>query len=189
MLDFVGMGQERYRLIDTYSTGMRQRIKLAQAIVHDPEVLFLDEPTNGLDPKGQEQMLQLIHQLGTRHGMSVVFSSHLLHEVERVCDQIVIIGKGQVLVHDSLESLRGKRRGSAEVAVAGQHEAVVTAFNRCQWACETLANGNIRVQHDSDSLNPVLSALQEVGVVPLEVIPSPNALQEHFIQALKADEN
>jgi len=189
MLDFVGMGQERYRLIDTYSTGMRQRIKLAQAIVHDPDIIFLDEPTNGLDPKGQEQMLQLIHQLGTRHGMSVVFSSHLLHEVERVCDQIVIIGKGRVLVHDSLEALRGKRRGSVEVVVAGQHESVVTAFNRCQWACETLANGNIRVQHDSDSLNPVLSVLHEVGITPLEVIPSPNALQEHFIQALKADGN
>jgi len=187
MLDFVGMGQERYRMIDTYSTGMRQRIKLAQAIVHDPEVIFLDEPTNGLDPKGQEQMLQLIHLLGTRHGMSVVFSSHLLHEVERVCDQIIIIGKGRVLVHDSLETLRRGRRGSAEVAVAACQEAVVTAFAEHNWDCETMANGNIKVHHGSDTLNPILATLQSAGISPLEIIPSPNALQEHFIQALKAD--
>jgi ABC-2 type transport system ATP-binding protein len=189
MLDYVGMGQERYRLIDTYSTGMRQRIKLAQAIVHDPEVLFLDEPTNGLDPKGQEQMLQLIYELGTRHGMSVVFSSHLLHEVERVCDQIVIIGNGRVLVHDSLETLRNKRRGSAEVVVAARHETVLATFTGHQWPCETLANGNIKVEHGSETVNPILSALRGVGITPLEVIPSPNALQEHFIQSLKMSEN
>jgi len=187
MLDYVGMGQERYRQIDTYSTGMRQRVKLAQAIVHDPEILFLDEPTNGLDPKGQEKMLQLIEELGTRHGMSVIFSSHLLHEVERVCDQIIIIGKGRVLVHDSLQTLRDQRKGAAELALVDHHDKVLAAFNRQGWPCEQLTNGNIKVEHGSTILNPVLEVLGEIKVTPIEVIPSPNALQEHFIQALRAD--
>ena len=189
MLDFVGMGQERYRQIDTYSTGMRQRVKLAQAIVHDPEILFLDEPTNGLDPKGQEQMLQLIEQLGTRHGMSVVFSSHLLHEVERVCDQIIIIGKGRVLVHDSLKFLRDQRIGAAELALVDHHAEVLSAFQARNWPCEQLTNGNIKVEHGSKILNPILEVLDAIKVTPLEVIPSPNALQEHFIEALRTSQS
>lgn len=189
MLDFVGMGQERYRQIDTYSTGMRQRVKLAQAIVHDPEILFLDEPTNGLDPEGQEKMLQLIEQLGTRHGMSVVFSSHLLHEVERVCEQIVIVDKGRVLGHDPLAVLRDQTRGAAELALVDRHETVLAAFKKRNWPCELLTNGNIRVEHGSRTLNPILEVLGEIEVTPLEVIPSPDALQEHFIKALRAGES
>ncbi|MEZ5278771.1 MAG: ABC transporter ATP-binding protein [Opitutaceae bacterium] len=185
MLDFVGMGQERYRQIDSYSTGMRQRVKLAQAIVHDPQLLFLDEPTNGLDPKGQEKMLELIHELGTRHGMSIVFSSHLLHEVEQVCEQIIIIGKGRVLVHDALQKLREQREGAAEISLAGRQEETLAAFRARDWPCQTLINGNLRVEHHSDSLNPILEVLREIGVTPIEMIPSPNALQEHFIEALK----
>lgn len=185
MLDFVGMGQERYRRIETYSTGMRQRVKLAQAIVHDPQILFLDEPTNGLDPKGQEKMLQLIHELGTRHGMSLVFSSHLLHEVEQVCDQIIIIGRGRVLVHDSLQKLRDQRERAAEISLPDGREKALEAFRKRAWPCGILPNGNLRVVHAADTLNPILEVFREIGVTPLEMIPSPNALQEHFIEALR----
>src|ERR1700691_1508731 len=83
MLDFVGMSQERYRKVDSYSTGMKQRLKLAQAIVHDPEIVFLDEPTNGLDPKGQAQILELVQSLWATYGITVILSSHLLHDVGR----------------------------------------------------------------------------------------------------------
>src|SRR6266581_1061605 len=122
MLDFVGMGQERYRKIDTYSTGMKQRLKLAQAIVHDPEIVFLDEPTNGLDPKGQAQILELIQSLWRTYGITVVVSSHLLHDVDRICEQIIIIARGKVLVHDTLVNLKARKRGAAEVVVAGRHD-------------------------------------------------------------------
>jgi ABC-2 type transport system ATP-binding protein len=77
---------------------MRQRLKLAQAIVHDPEVLFLDEPTNGLDPRGQSQMLELVRNLWEQHGITIVLSSHLLHDVERICDHIILLARGKVLV-------------------------------------------------------------------------------------------
>lgn len=184
MLDFVGMGQERYRRIDTYSTGMKQRLKLAQAIVHDPEIVFLDEPTNGLDPKGQAQILDLIHGLWTKHGISFVLSSHLLHDVDRVCEQIVIIARGRVLVHDSIAKLKAERRGAAEVMADGHQDDLMAAFRNEGWPCQVLSNGRVRVEHEAKDVTPIIVALNRAGIPPLEIIPSPNALEELFVQAL-----
>ena len=185
MLDFVGMGQERYRKADTYSTGMKQRLKLAQAIVHDPEVVFLDEPTNGLDPKGQAQILELIQSLWKAYGITVILSSHLLQDVDRICEQIIIIACGRVLVHDTLENLKAPRRGAAEVVVAGRQQDLQTACNLRQWPCELLPNGHLKVEHKAESLNPLLSLMRELRLAPLEIIPSPNALEETFVQAME----
>lgn len=185
MLDFAGMGQERYRKIDTYSTGMKQRLKLAQALVHDPEIVFLDEPTNGLDPKGQAQILELVHSLWRQYGITVVLSSHLLHDVDRICEQIIIIARGRVLVHDTLENLKARKRGAAEVVVADRHQELQAACQQRQWPCEVLSNGHIKVEHKADSLNPLLNLLHELKIAPLEIIPSPNALEETFVQALE----
>src|SRR3954447_7723235 len=162
MLDFVGMGQERYRKIDTYSTGMKQRMKLAQAIVHDPEIVFLDEPTNGLDPKGQAQILELVQSLWKTYGITVIVSSHLLHDVDRICEQIIIIARGRVLVHDTLQNLKARRRGAAEVVVAGGHDELAAACKRRNWSCELLLNGHVKVEHKAESLNPLLNLLHEL---------------------------
>lgn len=185
MLDFVGMGQERYRKIDTYSTGMKQRLKLAQAIVHDPEIVFLDEPTNGLDPKGQAQILELVQNLWRTYGITVVLSSHLLHDVDRICEQIIIIARGKVLVHDSLENLKARKRGAAEVVVPDRQQDLQAACAQRQWACELLPNAHLRIEHKSESLTPLLALLDELKLAPLEIIPSPNALEETFVQALE----
>ena len=185
MLDFVGMSQERYRKIDTYSTGMKQRLKLAQAIVHDPEIVFLDEPTNGLDPKGQAQILDLVHSLWRTYGISVIVSSHLLHDVDRICEQIIIIARGKVLVHDSLENLKARKRGAAEVVLADRHDELRSACDQRQWACAMLPNGHLKIEHKAESLNPLISLLHELKLAPLEIIPSPNALEETFVQALE----
>jgi len=185
MLDFVGMGQERYRKSDTYSTGMKQRLKLAQAIVHDPEIVFLDEPTNGLDPKGQAQILELVHSLWKTYGITVVLSSHLLHDVDRICEQIIIIARGRVLVHDTLENLKARRRGAAEVVVAGRHDELQAACARQKWPCELLPNGHLKIEHKAESLNPLLDLLHAMKLPPLEIIPSPNTLEETFVQALE----
>lgn len=96
-LRHVGLYEERYRPIGEYSTGMRQRVKLAQALVHDPQLVFLDEPTNGLDPAGRDEMLGLIRRIYTEFGISVLVTSHLLGELERICDHIVIIDGGRLL--------------------------------------------------------------------------------------------
>ena len=185
MLDFVGMGQERYRKADTYSTGMRQRLKLAQAIVHDPEIVFLDEPTNGLDPKGQAQILDLVQSLWKVYGITVVVSSHLLQDVDKICEQIIIIARGRVLVHDTLENLKARKRGAAEVVMAAGHLDLQAACARRSWPCEVLPNGHLKIEHKAESLNPLLTVLHELKLVPLEIIPSPNALEETFVQALE----
>src|SRR6185503_18933002 len=91
VLYYVGLGEARYRNLETYSTGMKQRIKLAQAIVHDPDLLFLDEPTNGMDPKGRDEMLELIHDLGHKKNVNLILSSHLLPDVEYTCDHVVVM--------------------------------------------------------------------------------------------------
>jgi ABC-2 type transport system ATP-binding protein len=184
MLDFVGMGQERYRPIETYSTGMKQRLKLAQAIVHDPEIVFLDEPTNGLDPKGRVQTLDLIRSLWREHRIAVVVSSHLLHDVDQICDRIVIVARGRVLVHDTLERLKARRRGAAEIVLARGHRDLAGACARRDWPCELLPAGRVKVEHRGENLNDLVAMLDELGLPPLEIIPSPNALEETFVQAL-----
>src|SRR5437868_14981309 len=92
VLDYVGLGEARYRRVESYSSGMKQRLKLASAIVHDPRLLILDEPTNGMDPRGRDELLELARDLSHNKGMSLLFSSHLLPDVEGVRDYIVVVG-------------------------------------------------------------------------------------------------
>jgi len=103
-LRHVGLHEERYRQIGTYSTGMKQRVKLAQALVGDPRLLLLDEPTNGLDPAGRNAMLELIERIGAEFGISIVVASHLLGEIERICDHLVAIEAGRLLRADTIDS-------------------------------------------------------------------------------------
>jgi ABC-2 type transport system ATP-binding protein len=108
-LRHVGLYEERYRQVGGYSTGMKQRVKLAQALVHDPDLLLLDEPTNGLDPAGRDAMLELIHRIGTEFNISVVVCSHLLGEVERICDSLVAIDAGRLLRADRVSAMTVQR--------------------------------------------------------------------------------
>jgi ABC-2 type transport system ATP-binding protein len=108
-LRHVGLYEERYRQIGGYSTGMKQRVKLATALVHDPELILLDEPTNGLDPQGRNAMLALIQRIGTEFGISVIVCSHLLGEIERICTSLVAIDAGTLLRSASLSAMTQQR--------------------------------------------------------------------------------
>src|SRR4051812_29652138 len=119
----VGLEEERSRLIGTFSTGMKQRTKLAQALVHAPELVVLDEPTNGLDPAGREEMLLLVRRLSSELGIRVVLSSHVLEDVERTCDAVVLLRDGQLMSAGRIETLRGSSRGRLRVRVTGDQEA------------------------------------------------------------------
>ena len=184
ILDLVGMGQERYRRVETYSTGMRQRVKLAQALVHDPELVFLDEPTNGLDPAGREHVLRLVGSLWRDFGISVVMSSHLLRDIERVCDRVIIIGRGRVLEHDSVAALKDKHRRIIEIAPAGGTDRYAAALAGEGLAVVRLPNGRLRVESESDSIEWVLKLMQAKGLPPAEIISNPDALHELFIKAV-----
>src|SRR6266851_8267994 len=98
VLYYVGLGEARYRNVETYSTGMKQRIKLAQALVHDPDLLLLDEPTNGMDPTGREEMLALVRDLAYNKHISLILSSHVMPDVESVCETVVVMNHGQVVM-------------------------------------------------------------------------------------------
>ena len=119
VLYYVGLGEARYRNLETYSTGMKQRIKLAQAIVHDPDLLFLDEPTNGMDPKGRDEMLELIHDLAHNKNVNLILSSHLLPDVEYTCDHVVVMDKGTVATYGPIAALKGSSGRVYELRIKG----------------------------------------------------------------------
>jgi ABC-2 type transport system ATP-binding protein len=117
VLFYVGLGEARYRNVETYSTGMKQRIKLAQALVHDPDLLFLDEPTNGMDPKGRDEMLELVRDLAHHKGVNVIVSSHLLPDIEYTCDDVVVMDKGRIAAAGPIQSLKQPRGRVFELRV------------------------------------------------------------------------
>jgi ABC-2 type transport system ATP-binding protein len=117
VLFYVGLGEARYRNVETYSTGMKQRIKLAQALVHDPDLLFLDEPTNGMDPKGRDEMLELVRDLAHNKGVNLILSSHLLPDVEYTCDHVVVMDKGAIAAAGPIAALKQPRGRVYELRV------------------------------------------------------------------------
>lgn len=188
MLDLVGMGQERYRLIDTYSTGMRQRAKLAQALVHDPAMIILDEPTNGLDPSGREYILRLVGSLHREFGVSVIISSHLLQDVERICDRVLIIAGGKVLEHDSMANLKARRRRVVELAPIAGHERYRSVLAAEGHTVEVLSNGRLRVATELDATAWLLELMRAHDLPPAHIFSSPDALQALFLEALESSQ-
>ncbi len=128
VLFHVGLGEARYRPLGTYSLGMKQMAKLAQAIMHGPELVILDEPTNGLDPAARSRMLRLIREMKQEHGMSVVLCSHLLRDVEEVCDEAVILKDGQLVHHANLEEESRMNRRFVELEVSGDDSGLGPAL-------------------------------------------------------------
>jgi ABC-2 type transport system ATP-binding protein len=125
VLTYFGLEEARYRRLEEYSTGMKQRLKLAQALVHDPPLLLLDEPTSGLDPAGRDDMLRLLLTLGQDQGKALILSTHLLADVERVCETVVILHHGQVLRQGSVAELRTCRQDRYRLQIQGEPAAFV----------------------------------------------------------------
>jgi ABC-2 type transport system ATP-binding protein len=184
VLYYVGLGEARYRTVDTYSTGMKQRVKLAQALVHDPDLLLLDEPTNGLDPEGREEMLALIKDISSRRQMSLILCSHLLHDVERVCDSVIVFNQGRVAARGTLAELAGPRRSVYEVRVKGDAAAFLTdlADHGCEWA---EGDDGYRV-FLKDGMGPdlIFRTALEAGVQVRHLRPGAERLEDVFLRAL-----
>ena len=145
VLYYVGLGEARYRNIETYSTGMKQRIKLAQALVHDPDLLFLDEPTNGMDPKGRDEMLELIRDLGHNKNVNLILSSHLLPDVEYTCDDVVVMDKGQVAAQGRSTQLKGPGGRVFELRIKGDLPAFVDVLRAAGMECTSTDEDVMRV--------------------------------------------
>ncbi|MEZ5322099.1 MAG: ABC transporter ATP-binding protein [Microthrixaceae bacterium] len=187
-LYFVGMGEERIRPLGTLSTGQRQRVKLAMAIAHDPELVMLDEPTDGLDPTQRETMLDLIARLASEFGMNVLLSSHLLDEVERTCDRVVILKDGRVTASGDIGELKGQGRG---VTVTVMRDATALAQRLESRGLDVTVDANRLVVTAGDRTpgvgqDAILKAVQEdLGFldVPLRSLSGRTvSLEEVFMQ-------
>jgi len=142
VLFYVGLGESRYRLVETYSSGMRQRLKLAQALVHDPKLLFLDEPTANLDPAGRQDILELIGEIASSKDISVLLCSHLLDDIESICTDMVIINKGQIAASGRIEDLKMINYRLYELKIKGE----LPAFRR------ELESAGCRLEETEDRL-------------------------------------
>lgn len=168
ILFLVGLHEERFRYLGDFSTGMVQRVKLAQAIVHDPELVLLDEPASGLDPEGRENMLSLINRLG-EFGINVLFSSHIIGDIEQTCDWVIMLDGGHVLRAGALDHL--EERDAISVEVVGDTAALENWLTE-RGATVTVDGQKIDVRHvDGDSFDLVRDGLAatETGVVRLGV--------------------
>ena len=145
VLYYVGLGEARYRNLETYSTGMKQRIKLAQALVHDPDLLFLDEPTNGMDPKGRDEMLELIRDLGHNKNVNLILSSHLLPDVEFTCDHVVVMDKGQIAAQGPINELKGPAGRVFELRIKGNLPAFIDVLEGAGMECHASDEDVMRV--------------------------------------------
>ncbi|HXG61043.1 MAG TPA: ABC transporter ATP-binding protein [Planctomycetota bacterium] len=188
MLDYVGVTEERYREVQTYSTGMKQRVKLAQAIIHAPSLVFLDEPTSGLDPQGRERMLALIRSLFARSRVSVVVSTHILQDVEACCDSVLILAKGRALVNGRLADLRQSVDSSLFVRFAGDGSAFAKALQGLGCAAEPAGPEELRVSGDPQGLpERIFRAARESRAVVRQLAAGRTSLEEIFLKAVTGD--
>jgi ABC-2 type transport system ATP-binding protein len=184
VLDYVGLGEARYRRVESYSTGMKQRLKLASAIVHDPRLLILDEPTNGMDPAGREEVLELARDLARNKGMSVLFSSHLLPDVEAVCDYVMVLGRGRLLAQGRIQELKQvharffevRLKAPSERFLQGLAEAGCSVESRDEVLCVEIPAGQTQalLWQTADALGEQIRHLR----------PWRSSLEEVFLKAV-----
>lgn len=186
VLDYVGLGESRYREVQTYSTGMRQKQKFAQAIVHDPRLVFLDEPTSGLDPLGRRRMLKLVRALYDRTQVSVVLSTHILHDVEEICDSVVILGHGKLLVQDTIEALRRPADESITIGLEKPDDSFGAALDRRGARWEALHPDELRLFGEPKAAAvTALEVARETGVLVRRIESGRNTLEEIFLNAVR----
>ena len=179
----VGLGEERFRPIGTMSTGQKQRVKLAQAIAHDPQLVLLDEPTDGLDPMQRDQMLELIRRCALEFNIDVLLSSHLLEEVERVCDAVVILGGGVVVANAPLSDLQSARDAYL-VDIDGDVEAVMRALERRLLTVTRDGTRLIVEVTDDGQLDAIRDVIADAGAGIRRLERRRRSLEDAFLELL-----
>jgi ABC-2 type transport system ATP-binding protein len=186
ILDFCGMGQERYRTVETYSTGMRQKLRFAQALVHDPPLLILDEPTSGLDPAERETMLSRIKILARKHGKAVLLCTHILPDVQAVSDAVVILAKSRVKVVDRLDRLSRPTTPALRVQIVGEGTEFATRLERAGLQAKAEGPGTFVVRDlEGKAASQIWPLARECRIGIRSIEPSRNSLEEIFLAAVK----
>jgi len=201
VMDFADIGQERYRNVETYSTGMRQKLKFAQSIVHDPQLLICDEPTSGLDPEQRTSMLRKLKNLASKHGKSILICTHILHDVRTICDEVVIMSRGQIRLVDSLENLSRPSRVGTVVHLDRRLEqtggdpypdatALMEGLARRHVESHLMAKGQVWVDNvAADDSQLIWQTANEAGVYIDQMSAAKNSLEELFFNTVKEAES
>jgi ABC-2 type transport system ATP-binding protein len=188
VLFYVGLGEARYRLLDSYSAGMKQRLKLAQALVHDPRILFLDEPTSNLDPNGRAEVLELIRDIATKNSIQVILSSHILDDIETICDSVVILNKGRLAAEGRMEDLGAIRFSLYELRIKGDEEAFLRELREAGCKIEVTEDRLLKVYmpEGAESMG-LFRAAARAGVQVRSFVKSRTSLEDLFAEAVGVD--
>lgn len=195
VLDFADIAQERYRNVETYSTGMRQKLKFAQAIVHDPQLLILDEPTSGLDPQQRVSLLAKIRILAEEHGKSIVISTHILNDVKTVCDSVAIMAKGRMRLVDSLDNLVKPVRPGLWIhlsnSCADKHKPLIEQLTNDGMSAEldTVSGAVWCYDVEAADAHRVWRSAKTAGVEISRLGSAQNSLDAIFLDAIKEAEH
>lgn len=188
VLYYVGLGESRYRLLETYSAGMKQRLKLAQALVHDPKILFLDEPTSNLDPQGRAEILELISDITSKKDLHVLISSHILTDIEQTCSALVILNKGKVAAQGRLADLREVKFSLYEMKVKGEDGPFIEALSRGECRLEKTEDGILKVYLPAAmDRRDVFRLADAAGVQIRHFVKSRTSLEDLFAQTVGVD--
>jgi ABC-2 type transport system ATP-binding protein len=186
VLNYVGLDEERYRTMETFSAGMLQRAKLAQALIHDPRLLFLDEPTNGLDPLGRVEMLDLITEIAKIKQVAIILSSHLLPDIEHVCERVVVINHGRIVRTGDMTDLTRMKGRMMEVRVREGHGTFADYLRKHEFNVQETHDGTLIVTHgESVTVEGLYGLARETGHQIRHVSPVRQKLEEVFLEAIQ----
>ena len=189
-LYYIGVDEERYRPVDGYSTGMKQRVKLAQALAHDPKLLLLDEPTNGMDTSGREDMLELVRDIATDKNINVILSSHLLPDVEFACQEIVALSHGSVAIQGHIQDLKENKGQSFDLKIVGDSKTYITALERHNFQVELHPDKRLRVTSGNQEQTETtffFKLAHDTGVQLRQLRGVKHTLEDIFAEVMSVD--
>src|SRR4030042_440563 len=188
VLFYVGLGESRYRLLETSSAGMKQRLKLAQAIVHDPKLLFLDEPTSNLDPQGRKEILELIQDISSKKDIQVLISSHILPDIELVCSEVVILNKGRLCAQGKLSELRELNYLLYEIRIKGKGEGFISRMRALGSRVEETEDKLLRVHVPAElDIREIFRAAEEEKCQVRHFVRRQTSLETLFARVVGVD--
>ncbi len=183
VLYYVGLEESRYRKIETYSSGMMQRLKLASSIVHDPVLLFLDEPTSGMDPRSRKEMIELINDISAKGTMSIIISSHILTDIESTCRDVIIMDKGKIIANERISTIAGTKGEIFEIKLGGDPDMFLKKFEKFTY--EKGDRGLIRIHLPSDfSTRNIFNAAVETGTYVRHFLRRKSTLEDRFMNIM-----
>jgi ABC-2 type transport system ATP-binding protein len=188
VLFYAGLGESRYRLLETYSAGMKQRLKLAQAIVHDPKLLFLDEPTSNLDPQGRKEILELIKDISSKKDIQVLICSHILSDIESVCSEVVILNKGRLAAQGKLSELREIQYRLYEIRVKAEGPGFSERIKELGCRVQETEDKLLRVYVPAElDIREIFRAAEETHAQVRHFVRSQTSLEDLFARAVGVD--